>query len=1599
MNAYGVKARCLAAALMLGLATVVSVGLPSTVAHAEPASRQEVEFHTAGKGEYVLPPGARNVFVQVHGGDSARQRSPETDGEVAPYCENDLVRTSFGDGSSTPNGVWGGWNSDDWGDVSGVVSFTVGAGGTRASLTDAGGPGSSAVGEPSVVALDGVGSLVAPGGQDSGVCAQPSLVGAAGSVSISYELFSPVSLSPAVAVELVGRDATADDRFEFQVRPIGTRTQAAAAEGSVVLPGSSASAVGPFSEYLWAPVPFGALEFLRPGTYNFAVTQTNTGALQSGVSAVTHTATFAVTVTSDADGKLTATPSYGREGLRFTERYAEARARVDLTGAMVVKAADPRVPLPVQGGFSYGIEAVTAGAPLPPATTAVNDAAGQVTFGAVEFGPADLAGASEIGNGLVAKTFVYRVTQSGEVAEVTNDTSSTREFGVRVVRDTGTGTLTASTSAAPLFAFANSYTPAAAGFTLPRVSLRIAGFPSTSGRTARVELSADDPATSAAVARGEVTGSSQMASVSAGSVAAALDFGDIAFSRPGSYSFRLAEEPPPDVVASDGTCVFTVEVADDGSGQFAATLGSTSPSADCFALENTYAPRAAQLALRGIVSVDIDPAGAGLMLGVGDIAPGYSYTVTSVGGAPLPSACGSPCTVAMDAAGNVDLGMVEFGRDLLVGATSADFTYRVTQAGSHRGVTNDPTATRQFTVRVTEDPEGRLAATLQPSADGVAFAFTNSYSVQPATTAAIDASLQVNGADATGKLFDFEIVARGADTEAAVSAGDVTLPAREEVTGGTDGTVVPFAFNGITFTRPGTFFFTARQLTASLPADFGPQVDVVDFSVTATDKLDGTLRTVLDVPAGGLAFVDVSPAGTPPTVTPAPPPTRPTPAPAHVTVPATMTLVGRDALAGEQATLTIRAVNGAATAGVDAGSIQLPSAATVALGANGEAVPVTLGDIEFTQPGRYQFTVSRMGGSATGVSGLVAAVAFTIDVTDNADGTMTVTLLAPPDGPALIDSYATTAHRFRFAGLKSVAHDPEDGSLDMTATDLAGRYTFTLAAPAGAPLPDGCSTVCEAVGDSNGVVDFGSVGYTVADLAGSASTSFTYTVSESGSAPGVVDDPASVKTVVVTLTDNEDGTLTIDADDGSPVFSFTNTYTPQPVSVPLKASWTIHGRDMAPGETAAFQVISADPSDTGITLPAMSTVGRGVDGQPSPLSLGTAIISKPGLYELVARVVNDDPTWDVTAVASEFAFTVAVTDTGDGTLQAATRLPDGGLAFTGESAETATTQLEVTGLAVLDLASATLAPSFEGIAGQFQFTLTATEPTAPLPLSAKTTRNATGGGRASLDAAVPMPPSVTATNDATGAVRFGPVTFTSADLGGATSRTFGYRVTQAGWTAGVDNDADEVTGVAFTITVTIDSDGRLSHTTSPAGDLFEFTNTYGVEPVSAVIQAEKTLNGRLLQADEFEFALTGGDGSRQGVRHDAQGVANFAPIVLTVPGKYSYLIEEVPGDDADIVYDRQATLVMLTATDDGAGGLDVSADPSSIVAFVNHCVDMDGAPYTCDPSDGSLAFTGAAVTGLVVVAGLLICSGVWLTRRRTATANGSTAAGSRDDKT
>ena len=298
------------------------------------------------------------------------------------------------------------------------------------------------------------------------------------------------------------------------------------------------------------------------------------------------------------------------------------------------------------------------------------------------------------------------------------------------------------------------------------------------------------------------------------------------------------------------------------------------------------------------------------------------------------------------------------------------FTYKVTESGSADGVTNDPQATKEVSFKVTDDGNGKLTVERQGSASDPAFAFTNTYSVQPTDSSVTDqvkVTKQLTGRDMAAGEFAFELL----EGDKVVATG----------TNSADGSV---ALSPITYTKPGTHSYMLREVGGGTHKA-GVEYDGSVFAVTTTvtDNGNGTLSVAhkVDNDANAVGFTNsYAPAAT------------------SVTLGASKVLNGKSledgefsfALEGEDGTQL--------TAGNDAnGMVVFPA-------------------IQYSETGTYQYTLSEVKGSETGVTYDETMYAVAVAVEDDGEGSLVATVSyeggkAPvfnntyqePEGPAAAD--------------------------------------------------------------------------------------------------------------------------------------------------------------------------------------------------------------------------------------------------------------------------------------------------------------------------------------------------------------------------------------------------------------------------------------------------------------------------------------------------------------------------------------------------------------------------------------------------------------------
>lgn len=192
-------------------------------------------------------------------------------------------------------------------------------------------------------------------------------------------------------------------------------------------------------------------------SYSVSETKGNLG----GVSYTDTFFDFNVIVTDNGDGTLKAETQYPKDKnkFEFINTYSTGEPiPMDIKGSKTLNYAEGLTPDDIAGKFTFTLEAVTLGAPMPENTTAKNDAAGNVDFGNITFGLDLLKDVNPVADGSRSKTFEYKVTESGSAAGVTNDTDKTKTFKI-TLKDDGNGQLTATCDPkeGPKFTFTNTY--------------------------------------------------------------------------------------------------------------------------------------------------------------------------------------------------------------------------------------------------------------------------------------------------------------------------------------------------------------------------------------------------------------------------------------------------------------------------------------------------------------------------------------------------------------------------------------------------------------------------------------------------------------------------------------------------------------------------------------------------------------------------------------------------------------------------------------------------------------------------------------------------------------------------------------------------------------------------------------------------------------------------------------------------------------------------------------------------------------------------------------------------------------------------------------
>lgn len=1001
---------------------------------------------------------------------------------------------------------------------------------------------------------------------------------------------------------------------------------------------------------------FGTIEYTKPGTYTYVITEQSGDEATLTFSKATYRAT--VTVTDGGAGKLSAKTKIAQltdDAGDAAERTVEAAVFTNIakTGSLTVKKT-------VVGGDSqreFGFTvALTDGDGEPVSGTfgkgehAVTFADGKVAFKLKDGEEKTVAGLPVGARYTVAEDAAEGYTTAVNGADGSKAEGAVTEDGATV-------------------AFTNTYGTAAEGRDVSTAGLftkTLKGRDWAEGDSFQFALAGED---GAPMPEGSADGSKTVSVTAAGTKAGdrvAFDFGPIRYTlddikdaefaevggkrvRAKTFTYTAREVRPDDGsaiagVAYDGhVATMTVTVTDDGSGNLAATTPAIAEvSGGDFV--NTYTTELDYSARAG---VRLSKTLCGRAMEAGQFA--FTVTADAETAAKLGLKTDKDAYAAADdgAADLVDLIGGTAGSD--VKFTDADagktysFTVTETKLGGE-GYAND-TAPRTVTIAPAYDAAtGRLTVTTAVAKDGVEVARSEVSTADDAMAAPAPVTVAFqNSYEATGTLGGEGNVAINATktlTGRAAAAGEFSFSVRDaqgnvvatatnQASG--DGEAAGLAFSPIAYTTDALERMVADGI-ATRAAD-GSWVIPYTVSEDGTDRLSaGVTATassfditvkVTDNGKGGLDVAVVYPEGSDGTLSFVN---------GYGTNEATVDLAGTKTLALGQAglgltqadiagkyTFKITPLDGA-PAPVDA------SGKTVTEATNDAAGNVELGHVTFRQPSdlddveidggglrtkTFAYRVSESGSVDGVVNDATATRTFTVKVVEDTNAGTLVAEVLPAEGTPEGKGAFEFTNTYGVNPTPSSVTDQIKVNKKLKGRDLAeGEFEFQLVEIAA----DGSESVA-ATGKNaaDGTVALSPVTYTAPGTHG-------YELREiAGTAGGVTYDRAAYR-VRTTVADAGNGTLTVrhelaDAE-GNPTggdsVTFTNGYEAAPVTLKLGAAKVLKGAELKAGQFS-FELKGRDGK-------VMSTAKNAADGS---VTFDALTFKQAGTYTFTVGEVDD----------------------------------------------------------------------------------------------------------------------------------------------------------------------------------------------------------------------------------------------------------------------------------------------------------------------------------------------------------------------------------------
>ena len=795
----------------------------------------------------------------------------------------------------------------------------------------------------------------------------------------------------------------------------------------------------------------------------------------------------------------------------------------------------------------------------------------------------------------------------------------------------------------------------------------------------------------------------------------------------------------------------------------------------------------------------------------------FAFELSATSGDDTPMPASTDATVRQ---GNtaIDFGEIAFNKP-------GEYTYEVREVKGTLGGIAYSDNVAKITVKATVDTAGKLTAEVTKSKDKV---FTNTYSVKPdefSVTDQITATKVLTGRELSLKAdeFSFELV-EGEDEDAKVVAT------------GTNDAAGNITMGAVEYTKPGKHTYTLREVKGDVG---GITYSTAEYTIvtTITDNGDGTLKAEHVLKEGKKAEFTNS--------------YKPGSEVSSVTdqITATKVLTGRDLKADE---FSFELVEG-----------EGEDAKVVATGTNVARGKITMNPIEYTEAGEHTYTLREVNGGTASNGITYDGKTYTIvtTITDNGDGTLSATHKLQGANEAKFNN--------------SYKPNPDESSVtdQITATKVLdgrdlkeGEFHFELV--------EGNDVVAAGTNDAEGNITMIPIEYTAAG-------EHTYTLREvKGNAGGITYD-GKTYTVVTTITDNGDGTLSAthvlkDVDEAK----FVNSYKPgskdSSVTDQITATKSLDGRDLKAGEFR-FELVEGN-----------DVVATGTNNADGKIVMDPVTYTAAGEHTYTLRETKAGATENgITYSTAEYTIVTTVTDNGDGTLIVEHKLQNNKKA-TFENAYNVTPKSS----SVTDQVKATKSLTGRDLkASEFHFELVEGNDVV-----------------------------ATGTNAADGKIAMSEIAYTEAG-----KHTYTLREVPGDAGNGITYDDKTYT---IETTITDKGDGTLVAKHELKGDKeAKFSNSYKPNPdefsVTDQITAAKSLDGRELKAGEFSFELVEGNDVVATGTNDAEGNITMSAVKYTAAGKHTYTLREANGGTTSkgITYSDAKFTIETTITDNGDGTL------------------------------------------------------------------------------